>query len=234
RLAGGRRHGGRLDLGLGPLLPALRQPRRGALRGLDPAVGHGRRHQASDARHHGDRQLVPEPRTARRHGPHARSPLGRPDVPRRRRRLVRAGLRGVRLRVRHRRQPPQAVGGRPDQDAEPSRAAQSASRRPDADPHRRIRAQGHPPPGRRIRRRLELLRPAGERCRVVGGPRRLVRQGGPRPCRGRTDGVYRPGRRRGRGPLHRCRRRPPDRHDRRPVRPCSVAGTHRPTRRRGL
>ena len=47
-------------------------------------------------------QLVSQPRSPRRHGPHRRPPLGWPAVPRDRIGLVRARLRRVRLRVRHR------------------------------------------------------------------------------------------------------------------------------------
>ena len=75
RVAGGRRDGRRLDLDVGPLLPALRRPRRGALRGLDAAGGDGRRHQPRPARHAGHLQLVPQPRAAGRHGPHHRPHL---------------------------------------------------------------------------------------------------------------------------------------------------------------
>ena len=42
--------GRRQHLDLGPLLPALRRPRRRALRGLDAAGGDGRRHPAGAAR----------------------------------------------------------------------------------------------------------------------------------------------------------------------------------------
>ena len=47
RVAGGRRARGRQHLDLGPLLPALRRPRRRALRGVHAARGDGRRHRAT-------------------------------------------------------------------------------------------------------------------------------------------------------------------------------------------
>ena len=67
---------------------------------------HQRPHRAA-----GHRQLVPEPRPAGRHGPHGRPALRRTDLPGHRVRVVREGLRRVRLRVRHRAGPPARAGG---------------------------------------------------------------------------------------------------------------------------
>ena len=76
--------------------------RRGPLRGLHAAVGHGRRHEPRHARRARHVQLVPQPRPARRHGSHDRPSQRRPFRARYRSGLVRARLRRVRLRVRHR------------------------------------------------------------------------------------------------------------------------------------
>ena len=63
-----RRH----HLQLGPLLPALRRPRRQALRVLDDARRLGRADQPGRDRRAGHLQQLPQPRAARRHGPHRR------------------------------------------------------------------------------------------------------------------------------------------------------------------
>ena len=88
-------------LHLGPLLPAVRRPRRRALRGwtLLAAMAEATERPVRRARH---LQLLPQPEPARRHGAHRRPPLGRAAHPRHRVGLVRARLRRVRLRVRHR------------------------------------------------------------------------------------------------------------------------------------
>ena len=101
RLAARRGRGRRHALHLGSLLPALRRPRRRALRVLEPARRDGRGDGAHPLRRARDLQLVPQPEPARRHGAHGRSDLRRPPDPRARLGLVRARLRRVRLRVRH-------------------------------------------------------------------------------------------------------------------------------------
>ena len=69
---------------------------------LDDARRLGRGHQPRRDRRAGHVQQLPQPRAAGRHGPHRRPHLRRPAHPRHRRRLVRARLRRVRLRLRHR------------------------------------------------------------------------------------------------------------------------------------
>ena len=95
----------RRRLQLGPLLPALRRSRRQALRVLDHARRLGRGDRARRVRRPRHLQQLPQPRPARRHGPHGRQHQRRPAHPRDRLGLVREGLRRVRLRVRHRRWP---------------------------------------------------------------------------------------------------------------------------------
>ena len=79
-----RGHRRRRRLQLGPLLPALRRPRRRALRMLDDAGRLGRADVAHRVRRAGDLQLVPQPGTARRHGTHRRPHLRRATDPRHR------------------------------------------------------------------------------------------------------------------------------------------------------
>ncbi len=102
---GGRGRGARRRrrLQLGPLLPALRRARGRALRVLDDARRLGGGDLAGRDRRPGHVQQLPQPRAAGRHGPHRRPHQRRPADPRHRVRLVREGLRRVRLRVRHRR-----------------------------------------------------------------------------------------------------------------------------------
>ncbi len=127
-LAGGRCPRRGLDLGLGPLLPALRRPRRRPLRGLHAARGHGRRDQPRAARRAGHVQLLPQPQPAGRHVAHHRPPERRTVRARHRVRVVRARLHRVRLRVRHR-----AVTA---QGARPSRSPSSRSASPSSPRHR--------------------------------------------------------------------------------------------------
>ena len=75
-----RRH----RLQLGPLLPALRRGRRPALRVLDDARRVGRADLAHRDRRAGHLQQLPQPRAARRHGPHRRPHERRPADPRHR------------------------------------------------------------------------------------------------------------------------------------------------------
>ena len=141
--------------------PLYGDPDADALRGVDAAVGDGRRHHNARARTARRLQLVPQPRPARRHGAHGRPPLRRPAVPRHR---CRAGSsatttstatssapRSARLRALGEALP--AHRGAP-------RQAQPAARRSAPDPHRRWRREGHAAPRRRARRRVEHVRSA--------------------------------------------------------------------------
>ena len=134
-----RGHRRRRRLQLGPLLPAVRRPGRRALRMLDDARRLGRADLAHRDRRAGDLQLLPQPRAARRHGPHRRPHLRRQADPRHRIRLEEEGLRRVRLRVRHRGQPARRPRRGDAAHRVPARQAQSAA------------ASGHPDPDRRRR-----------------------------------------------------------------------------------
>ena len=125
-----------------------------------------------------DVQLVPQPRTC---SPtwRARSTTsaGGRFVPRHRLGLVRARLRRVRLRVRHRARPPAR------RSVTRSRASwtrlgklDAAARRVAPDPHRRRRREGHAAARRRARRRVEHVRAARELRAQERGARRLVRR----------------------------------------------------------
>ena len=77
----GRRRRGpavRVDMELGPLLPAHRGSARPELRGLDDAVGHGRADLADQGRLPGHRHALPAPGGARQHGRHRGPHLRRP------------------------------------------------------------------------------------------------------------------------------------------------------------
>ena len=100
-------------LQLGPLLPAVRRSRREALRVLDHAGLAGRGDPAGGDRPPGHLQLLPQPALPGRHGPHRGSHLGRPADPGHGQRVVPAGLRRIRLRVRHPGEPPAPPGGQP-------------------------------------------------------------------------------------------------------------------------
>ena len=127
RLAAGRGGGRRHALHVGSLLPALRRARRRALRVLEPARRDRRGDGAHPLRRARHLQLVPQPEPARRHGAHRRPDLGRPPDPRPRLGLVRARLRGVRLRVRHADHAAARLPGCPAGDPRAPRQAQSAA-----------------------------------------------------------------------------------------------------------
>ena len=97
----GRRDRGRRHLQLGPLLPVAWRPRRPALRVLDHARRMGRGNRAGRDRRPGHVQQLPQPGSDRRHGAHRRPHQRRAAHPRHRCRLVRKGLRQLRLRVRY-------------------------------------------------------------------------------------------------------------------------------------
>src|SRR5690606_12063632 len=139
RRAARRGRGRRHRLQLGSLLPAQRRPRGRALRVLDHARRLRRADRARRDRRAGHRRRLPQPRPARRHGPHRRPHQRRPPDPRHRRRLVPEGLRRVRLRIRHRRNPSGAVEGIPAPHHRPPRQAQPPAHPPHTDPHRRRR-----------------------------------------------------------------------------------------------
>ena len=90
----------------------------------------------------------------RTHRPHLR----RPRDPRHRRRLVREGLRRVRLRLRHRRHAPDRARGGAAADREAARQAQPAAGARHADPDRRRRRQAHAQARRPPRRHLARVR----------------------------------------------------------------------------
>ena len=75
-----------------------------------------------------DLQQLPQPGVPRRRAPHDRPHLRRPRDPRHRRRLVREGLRRVRLRVRHGRHADHRARGGAAADRGPARP--SSTRRP--------------------------------------------------------------------------------------------------------
>ena len=95
--------------------------------------------------------------------------------------LVRARLHGVRLRLRHRAVAAARPRRRAAADHRPARPAHPAARRRPPDHDRRQRREGDAAARRRVRRRVEHLRPAGELRREVGGARRVVRQARPQP-----------------------------------------------------
>ena len=144
RVGGGRGARRRLPLQLGPLLPAPGRSGGQPLRGPDRARGDGRGHRARRARLAGDLQRLPQPRVPRRRPPHDRPHLRRAGDPRDRRRLVRARLRRVRLRVRDGRDPPDCAGGGAAAHRVAAGQAQAAAAaRAHADPDRRRRGQAH-------------------------------------------------------------------------------------------
>ena len=158
---GGARSRPRLHLG--PLLPALRRLRRRPLRMLHDA-GRARGRDLDDSVRTARRvQLVPEPGTARRHGPHHRPHLRRPIHPRYRVGVVRARLRRVRLRVRHRAEPPAGPRRRHPPHEGAHRQAQPTADGPAADDDRRRRREGHPAPDRGARRHLARIRKRQQR-----------------------------------------------------------------------
>ena len=128
RVAPGRGVGRRHALHLGSLLPALRRSRRRALRVLEPARRDRGGHGAHPLRRARDLQLLPQPEPARRHGAHGRPDLRRPPDPRPGLRLVRARLRRVRLRVRHRDHAAERVPRGAARDPRAPRQAQPAAR----------------------------------------------------------------------------------------------------------
>src|SRR3712207_1106890 len=148
----------------GPFLPALRRPGRPALRVLDAAGGDGGGDRACRVRGARYLQLVPQRQPARGHGAHGGPYLGRLAHTRDRGRLVREGLRRVRLRVWD--------GGRPlarprRRDAgdrgTPVQAQPAAGAGPATGPDRGRRREGYAAHSRRARPHLERsLRPRSE------------------------------------------------------------------------
>src|SRR5262249_59836254 len=94
-----RRAGLRLGLARRPLLLGGAAADRGAGGGMDAARGARARDGARPHRHPRNLQLVPEPRAPREDGSDGGRALERTFDPRHRRRLVRAGVPGVRLRL---------------------------------------------------------------------------------------------------------------------------------------
>ena len=148
----------RLPLQLGPLLPAQRPAGRQALRGADRARRDGRGDRAGRARLARDLQQLPQPGVPRRRAPHARPHLRRPRDPRHRRRLVREGLRRVRLRVRHGRLADHRAPGGAAADRGPARQAQPAARPRHPGPDRRRRREAHAEARRAPRGHLARVR----------------------------------------------------------------------------
>ena len=90
----------RLALDVGPPLSDRRRPARADVRGLHDAGGLGGTDEARHARADGRRQHVPQPGARRQDGHDARPHLGRPRLPRHRRRVVRDRAHRVRVPVR--------------------------------------------------------------------------------------------------------------------------------------
>ena len=143
--------------------PLVRRSRRQALRVLDHARRLGRGDRARRDRRPRHLQQLPQPRPARRHGPHGRPHQRRPAHLRDRLGLVREGLRRVRLRVRHRRWRLDALG-----EALPRIERRLARLNPGPDPRhprpdRRRRRAEDAAPRRQPRRHLARLRGARDR-----------------------------------------------------------------------
>ncbi|CAA9269494.1 MAG: Putative oxidoreductase, partial [uncultured Acidimicrobiales bacterium] len=214
----------RLDLGVGPLLPALRRAGRGPLRVLRAAGRHGRRDRPRGLWRHGHLQLLPEPGAAGGHGPHHRPPVTRAFHPGDRQRLVRARLRRVRLRLRHGAKPPQGSGRRPASHQGPAGQAEPATgAAATAAAHRRRRREGDPEAGGRARHDVERLWHPRRLPAQEPHPRRVVHQGREGPCWHRAHDQHRG--RRGRSARGVPGGRRPARHPgaRPPLRPRSAA-----------
>ena len=152
----GRRGGHRLQLG--PLLPVDRRSRRRTLRMLDHARRLGRADRTRRDRRPGHRWWLPQSGSAGRHGANRRPHQRWAPDPRYRCRLVREGLRPVRIRLRHSRFTAETAGRIPPPHHGPPGEGQPAADAQHPGPHRRWRREEDPAPGRRVRRRLAQLR----------------------------------------------------------------------------
>jgi len=102
----------------------------------------------------GDRDGLPQSRSARRHGPHRRSHQRRTPDTRPRCGLVREGLHHLRIRIRHVEDTIRPVRGRVGTHHGTLRQADPTARAQDTHPHRRHRPQAHIAVGGPLRRHL--------------------------------------------------------------------------------